>query len=207
MGNITSAIRSEAMSTASSSCPVPQSAAVRKVADILALTGIRINGDRPWDLRGRDDRFYQRALSYGTLGVGEAHMDGWWDAEALDEFRERVVAADLRSKVAVRTIQRLALKGRVLNGQSVSRSKKVALLHYDIGNDVYEAMLDRRMQYTCAYWKEAENLDQARENKLDLICRKFGVSPGMSVLEWSWAAVRRACPLHGGKVRLPGGQL
>ena len=50
-------------------------------------------------------------------------------------------------------------------------------------NDLYEAMLDRTMQYTCAYWKNASNLDEAQVNKLDLICRKIGASPGMSVLE------------------------
>jgi cyclopropane-fatty-acyl-phospholipid synthase len=183
MGNITAAIRTGAMNTASSSGPVPQSGAALKVADIMALADIRINGDRPWDLRVRDDRFYQRALSYGTLGVGEAYMDGWWDAPALDQFCEKVVAADLPSKVAARTILWLALKGRVLNRQSVSRSRKVAQVHYDIGNDVYEAMLDPRMQYTCAYWKDAENLDQAQVEKLDLICRKLAVSPGMSILE------------------------
>ncbi len=183
MGNITSAIRPEALSTAPPSWPVPQSAAARKVTEIMALAGIRVNGDRPWDLRVRDDRFYQRLLSYGTLGVGEAFMDGWWDAEALDQFCERVVAADLPSKVGRWTMLWLALKGRVLNLQSASRAKKVAQVHYDIGNDVYEAMLDRRMQYTCGYWKGAENLHQAQENKLDLICRKLGVSPGMSVLE------------------------
>ncbi len=55
--------------------------------------------------------------------------------------------------------------------------------HYDLGNDLYEAMLDSRMQYTCAYWPGAATLDQAQENKLHLICRKLGLRPGMKVLE------------------------
>src|SRR5260370_39911687 len=75
------------------------------------------------------------------------------------------------------------LKSRILNRQRKSRSGEVAQQHYDLGNDIYEAMLDRNMQYTCAYWKDATTLDQAQENKLDLICRKLKLAPGMKVLE------------------------
>ena len=60
---------------------------------------------------------------------------------------------------------------------------QVARQHYDIGNDLYRIMLDRNMQYTCAYWKDADNLEQAQENKLHLICRKLHLKPGMRVLE------------------------
>ena len=153
------------------------------MAGLLALAGIRVNGSDPWDLRVHDERFFQRAVAYGSLGVGESFMDGWWDTEALDVLLERVVRADIPSKVGRLPILWLAAKGRVFNRQSRARSKEVAEAHYDLGNDLYEAMLDSRMQYTCAYWKNASNLDEAQLDKLDLICRKLGVSPGMSVLE------------------------
>jgi cyclopropane-fatty-acyl-phospholipid synthase len=159
------------------------SAPVRKVASLLASAGIRVNGGDPWDLRVYDERFFQRALAYGSLGVGESYMDGWWDAEALDVLLERIEKADLPAKVSGWSIWWLAVKGRLFNRQRRSRSGEVAEAHYDLGNDLYEAMLDSRMQYTCAYWKRASDLDQAQLDKLDLICRKLGASAGMSVLE------------------------
>jgi cyclopropane-fatty-acyl-phospholipid synthase len=55
--------------------------------------------------------------------------------------------------------------------------------HYDLGNNLYEAMLDKRMQYSCAYWRDADNLEDAQQHKLDLIARKLQLEPGMKVLD------------------------
>jgi cyclopropane-fatty-acyl-phospholipid synthase len=65
----------------------------------------------------------------------------------------------------------------------ILRPFEVGQKHYDIGNDLYAAMLDDRLMYTCAYWRDAADLGQAQEAKLELICRKLGLSPGMRVLE------------------------
>jgi cyclopropane-fatty-acyl-phospholipid synthase len=165
---------------------IPQrtsSLAARKVAGVFALAGIQIGGHRPWDLQVHDERFYHRLLLGGSLAAGESYMDGWWDAEALDELCTRVHGANLPSMVAGWQVRWLALVGRILNRQRMSRAAEVAHVHYDRGNDIYQAMLDRRMQYTCAYWKDATTLDQAQENKLRLICRKLQLQPGMNVLE------------------------
>jgi cyclopropane-fatty-acyl-phospholipid synthase len=62
-------------------------------------------------------------------------------------------------------------------------AKEVAEQHYDLGNDLYRAMLDKRMNYTCAYWKDADNLDDAQEAKLDLVCQKIGAHEKMKILE------------------------
>jgi cyclopropane-fatty-acyl-phospholipid synthase len=174
---------SHASTTIASQAREYVSAPAREAASLLASAGVRVNGSDPWDLQVHDERFFERALAYGSLGVGESYMDGWWDADALDVLLERVERSDLPFKVPGLSIRWLALKGRLFNRQSRSRSKEVAEAHYDLGNDVYEAMLDSRMQYTCAYWKNASDLDEAQLNKLDLICRKLGLSPGMSVLE------------------------
>jgi cyclopropane-fatty-acyl-phospholipid synthase len=153
--------------------PRGSTAAAKKVAEIFALAGIEIGGRSPWDLQVYDERFYQRLLSDGSLASGESYMDGWWDAAALDELCTRVHGANLAAKVGEWKTIWLALKGRIFNRQTKSRSAEVAQEHYDLGNDIYEAMLDRRMQYTCGYWKDATTLDQAQENKLGLICRKI----------------------------------
>jgi cyclopropane-fatty-acyl-phospholipid synthase len=158
-------------------------AAAKRVAEIFALAGIEIGGRRPWDLQVYDERFYQRLLSDGSLASGESYMDGWWDSEALDELCARVHGANLAAKVGEWKTIWLALKGRIFNRQTKSRAVEVAQEHYDLGNDLYKAMLDRRMQYTCGYWKDATTLDQAQENKLDLICRKIQLKPAMTVLE------------------------
>ena len=159
------------------------SAAARKVTELLALAGISVNGPQAWDIQVRDDRFFGRALAEGSIGLGESYMDGWWDALALDEFFSRVRRADLASRVHDLWTALLVLKTRVLNRQNMARAKQVAQEHYDLGNRLYQAMLDRRMQYTCAYWRDAQTLDQAQENKLHLVCRKLKVAPGMRVLE------------------------
>lgn len=158
-------------------------AAARKVAEILGLAGIEIGGRRPFDLQVYDERVYQRLLSGGSLAAGESYMDGWWDAESVDGFCAKVHAANLAYKVGEWKTILLALKGRIFNRQTKSRAAEVAREHYDLGNEVYEAMLGRRMQYTCAYWNGASTLDQAQENKLHLICRKLQLQPGMTVLE------------------------
>lgn len=154
-----------------------------KVREILALAGVALNGAEPWDLRVHDERFYQRVLSYGSMGLGESYMDGWWDVPQLDEFFSKVQKADLHGKVRDPSVFWLAAKGRFFNRQTRLASTKVAREHYDLGNDLYRAMLDKNMQYTCAYWKGAKDLDQAQENKLRLICRKLYLRPGMKVLE------------------------
>ena len=153
------------------------------MAGILALADIEINGERPWDIQVHDERFYRRVLSQGSLGAGESYMDGWWDVEALDEFFTRIQRIDPYDKVGIWSTLWLALKGRLFNRQAKSRAGKVARAHYDLGNDLYEAMLDRTMQYTCAYWRGAKTLEEAQQNKLRLICRKLQLGPGMKVLE------------------------
>jgi cyclopropane-fatty-acyl-phospholipid synthase len=160
-----------------------ESASAQKVTELLAFAGIAVNGSEPWDIQIHDERFFNRALGEGSIGVGESYMDGWWDVEALDEFFHRFRRADLASKVHDLKTALLVLKTRALNLQTMQRAKQVAHAHYDLGNRLYEAMLDRRMQYTCAYWKDAVTLDQAQENKLHLICRKLQLKPGMTVLE------------------------
>jgi cyclopropane-fatty-acyl-phospholipid synthase len=155
----------------------------RKVENLLAGTGVVINGPNPWDLQVHNQHFYRRAIAHGSVGLGESYMQGWWDAEDLDGLIYRVLMANLEEK-AVNLDNLLAfLQARFFNLQKPSRAFEVGRRHYDMGNDLYKRMLGKRLVYSCGYWKDADNLDDAQEAKLELVFRKLGLKPGMRVLD------------------------
>ena len=172
----------------------------RRYARLLASADIEINGKRPWDMRVRDERMFLRCLRDGTLGFGDAYVDGWWDASALDEFFARLIAAriDERAPNVRRAIA--AVRATLANLQTRYLARKVAETHYDLGNDLYRAMLGETMVYTCAYWAEATTLDAAQIAKLDLVCRKLRLEPGMRVLDigCGWGSFARHAAMHYG---------
>jgi cyclopropane-fatty-acyl-phospholipid synthase len=154
------------------------------IRELLNLADIKIDGSNPWDLQVHDARLYERILRDSSLGLGEAYMDGWWDCESIDEFICRVLKAHLDEKV--KNNLRLAfqvLRASLFNRQSSRKAFEVGKKHYELGNDLYMTMLDKRLNYTCGYWRNARNLDDAQEAKLDLVCRKIGLQPGMRILE------------------------
>ena len=105
----------------SSNRPTPTSPEAKKLVEILAIADIRVNGNRVWDMQVHDERFFERVLAEGSIGLGESYMDGWWDAEALDEFFTRVHRLDLHKQVMTPGVLWLALKGRICNLQTRSR--------------------------------------------------------------------------------------
>jgi cyclopropane-fatty-acyl-phospholipid synthase len=154
------------------------------IQDIFDLADVRINGNRPWDIQVRNLSFYERVLSGGSLALGETYMDGWWDCEALDQFFYKIMDARLDKKVKKsKQVLWAILKAKIMNAQSRSKAYEIGKRHYDIGNDIFSIMLDKGMNYSCGYWNKAETLDKAQEAKLDLICRKTGLKPGMKVLD------------------------
>jgi cyclopropane-fatty-acyl-phospholipid synthase len=154
------------------------------IRELLTHAGIQVNGNKAWDIQVHNPAFFARILRDTTLGLGESYMEGWWDCEAIDQFIERALLARLDEKVRndSRFIFQI-IRAKLLNRQSSSRAFEVGIKHYDLGNDLYQRMLDKRMLYTCGYWKTAHNLDEAQEAKLDLVCRKIGVWKGMTILE------------------------
>ena len=151
--------------------------------EALVRAGITVGGDAPGDVRINDPRVYQRVLRDGILGVGESYTDGWWDCDAIDQMIDKVVRAGVEDMLSGSWVLGLHLvRARLFNRQA-ARAFEVGERHYDVGNDLYEAMLGRRMVYTCAYWKNADTLDAAQEAKLDLVCRKIGLRPGARVLD------------------------
>jgi len=154
-----------------------------RIEELLNAAGVRIDGPAPSDIRVHDDRFYPRCIAHGSLGLGEAYMDGWWDADDLDGFLFKLLDARLDEKVGTLDDTWLFVKSSVLNLQRGQRAYEVGERHYDLGNDLFEAMLGKRLVYSCGYWKDARNLDEAQEAKLDLIFAKLGLEPGMRVLD------------------------
>lgn len=158
------------------------------IKSLLDGAGITINGSSAYDPRIHNENFYNRVLREGSLGLGESYMNSWWDCESLDQFFHRILVADLDKRVRgdwnmlFRLVFRLAWN-YILNPGKKSRAFEIGKRHYDIGNDLYRAMLDKRLTYTCGYWKDAENLDDAQEAKLDLVCKKIGLKCGQKVLD------------------------
>ena len=151
---------------------------------LLQEIGITINGSEAWDIKVHHRDFFNRVLKEGSLGLGESYMAGWWDCENLDQFIYRIIKAHFASRL--KSNKRILLKGllyRLINMQNRARSLIVGRQHYDLGVSLFQAMLDRSLNYSCGYWLNASDLDQAQQNKMALVCRKLMLKPGMRLLD------------------------
>ena len=170
----------------------------QKIEQLLNIAGITINGDEPWDIQVHNPKVYSRILRQGSLGLGESYMDGWWSCERIDAFVQRLYEANLRSQVNNWIDLAAMLSAMLVNLQAGTRAFTVGKSHYDLDNELYRAMLGPRMIYSCGYWKNARNLDDAQEAKLDLVCRKLYLEPGMRVLDigCGWGGAARFAAEH-----------
>lgn len=156
----------------------------RTIKTLLKAADIKLNGTQPWDIQVNDERLYKRILRHRELGFAEAYMDGWWDCKQIDELVARLLGTDFRSSLKISPeLVWYGLISLATNRQNIVRAKANASHHYNIGNDLYSRMLDKRMIYSCGYWKEAGNLDDAQTAKLDLICRKLHLKKDMKLLD------------------------
>ncbi len=149
----------------------------------------RDGGLRGVSLRVRDEGFWWRLATSGSVGAGEAYMDGQWDCDDLVALvrillrnRARLDALD-RGAARVRG---LLLKGlHALRRNTRSGAQRNIAAHYDLGNDFFRLFLDRDyLMYSCAmYAAPDEPLEQAQRRRLDAVCRKLELRPGERVLE------------------------
>lgn len=159
-------------------------------------TSIKIieKGDNPtnnYDIIVNNKDFYDKVLATGELGFGESYMDGDWDSADLEETIYRLILKEpeLRQSIINNSISAILLKINImfkslLPNNTLSSSKENISSHYDIGNDLYIKMLDKNMQYTCAYFNKPNmTLDEAQEAKLDLIAKKLNFKKDMKVLD------------------------
>jgi cyclopropane-fatty-acyl-phospholipid synthase len=148
----------------------------------------------------RSPRFWP-ALLHGSRGLAESYADGAWESPDL--------AAVIR--VAARNVDRLdAVRRRIApvrgpwqraNGfvarNTPARSRRHVAAHYDLGNELYELMLDPTLSYSCTVFERPDaTLEEAALAKLDLVCDKLDLGPRDHVLEigtgWGGFAVHAA---------------
>jgi cyclopropane-fatty-acyl-phospholipid synthase len=160
---------------------------------MLEEAGVRVNGSLLFDIQVHNPDFYKRVLSGGSMALGECYMDGWWDCAALDQFFDRILRArlDRTTRLPTGTTLRLVPPAILSHLKARFRAFEIGQRHYDTGNDLFERMLDRRLNYSCAYWRPGDDLDAAQERKLALTCRKLKLKPGMRLLDigCGWGAM------------------
>jgi cyclopropane-fatty-acyl-phospholipid synthase len=139
----------------------------------------------------------------GDLGAGLRQV--WQQARARGLARGGV-RVGLGDKLrAVRTLLRLGVLGpkppapdvqaRIVGDlHSRERDRAAISYHYDLSNEFYALILDERMAYSCGYWTSdapGYGLAEAQTDKLDLVCRKLGLEPGMRLLDvgCGWGAL------------------
>src|SRR5665648_215547 len=163
------------------------SVAKQVITTLARKAGINIDED----IEIHDERFYDRILEGGSLALGESYMEGWWDPVtlSLDQLSEMVSKAKLGDQLreiswSLKLKMGLAWAYRKLFPvYSIDQAKVVALQHYDLGNELYEEMLEI-MVYSCAYFRSRQDtLRQAQINKMELINRKLYLKPGNLVLD------------------------
>ncbi len=164
--------------------------------DLAKQCDVRFNGTHPWDIQVHHRDVYSQILTKGSLGFGESYMDGLWDCERLDELFYRIMRVNIEERLV--GIGKFALifqslRHRLFNLQTAKRAYQVGEQHYDIGNDVFESMLDSTMSYSCGFWQKANTLEQAQIDKLDMICKKLKLKPGEMLLEigCGWGGLAR----------------
>ncbi|MGH8249356.1 MAG: cyclopropane fatty acyl phospholipid synthase [Steroidobacteraceae bacterium] len=173
--------------------------------NLLDGTGVALDGGRPWDIRVNRRRLYRRALR-GSLGIGEAYIDGDWDCDALDELFRRVLSSNKLNSPLIRAARGFkVLQSRLVNLQTRGRSRAVAEEHYDIDHRMYALFLGPWNQYTCCFFDGTGDLEQAEVIKLEMLCDKLELKRGDRLLDigcgWGgfakYAASTRGCEVTG----------
>ncbi|MFK2905130.1 class I SAM-dependent methyltransferase [Dyella ginsengisoli] len=165
--------------------------------------GTPIAGEEPLrvHLRVLDPRFYRLVAANGSVGAGEAYIEGMWRCDDLVALirimvRNRDLLDGMESGLA--RLGGLAMKAwHALNRNTRSGSRRNIAAHYDLGNKLFGLFLSKDLMYSSAiYADESESLETASTRKLDRICQKLNLSPADHVLEigtgWGGFAIHAA---------------
>src|SRR5215470_9663839 len=117
--------------------------AERQIRTLLEKAELEVNGSHPWDPQIHNPALFSRVWAQGSIGLGEAYMDGWWDCERLDEFFGRALGAGLSERIPMAlNLLWLLLKSRIENRQRKGLARAAAETHYNLGVDIFEATFD-----------------------------------------------------------------
>eukprot|EP01126_Amoeba_proteus_P017677 TRINITY_DN1862_c0_g2_i2.p1 TRINITY_DN1862_c0_g2~~TRINITY_DN1862_c0_g2_i2.p1 ORF type:complete len:419 (+),score=45.39 TRINITY_DN1862_c0_g2_i2:159-1415(+) len=124
---------------------------------------------------------WHQMIKSGSMGLGEGYMFRWYTTERLEELLTALVSSPLWQVAR----PRWRIEELLFNLQSFKLSWRVAYNHYDIGNDLYSAMLGKTLCYTCGWWENTHegDLDTAQNQKMEMLCKKMELRPGMRVLD------------------------
>lgn len=170
------------------------------VTNWLAHADIEINGSAGCDMQVHNEAVFDAVMRDGSLGLGESYMAGDWDCPRLDQFFDRVIRAGLDRQIPTARAVAAKLLAHLRNPQSEHRAWDIGRTHYDLGNALFVEMLGPSMAYSCGYWRDAQDLDQAQTAKLERICLKLGLQPGMRLLDigCGWGSLMRHAARHHG---------
>ncbi len=157
------------------------------------------------EIEVRRDRFFQRALFGGDVGVGDAFVDGDWDTPDLVS----VVRLAVRNRERLANIEGpLAFGGWAMNRlqhwrnrNTLNGSRRNISAHYDLSNEFFSCFLGRGMVYSSGIFEhEHRSLEDAQVEKIDRICRKLNLSCGDHLLEigTGWGAFALHAAQHYG---------
>ncbi|MEO6929727.1 MAG: cyclopropane-fatty-acyl-phospholipid synthase family protein, partial [Casimicrobiaceae bacterium] len=135
-----------------------------------------------------DPRFYSELAFGGSIGAGEAYMQGYWSTDDLTALvrillRNRDVLDGMEGGLA-RVTKPMQKALHWLNRNTRDGSRRNISAHYDLGNEFFELFLDRTMMYSSAVFERPQiTLDEAQRSRLDSICRKLDLQPDDHLLE------------------------
>ena len=134
----------------------------------------------------KQDTYKQLALA-GSNGSAEAYIEGHWCCDNPSNLvrillRNRDLLDSMETGLA-RAAQFLYQAWHQFNRNSKSGSKKNIAAHYDLGNDFFALILDKRMMYSSALYEKNDNLDDASNRKLQRICDELKISEQDTVIE------------------------
>ncbi len=163
----------------------------------------KITPEGPFDvtIRVQNSRFYSDVVLAGTLGSGEAYINGHWQCDNLtDLVRLMVFNRDLMNDVDSgwsRVSAPLFKFVHWLNRNDKSGAQRNIAAHYDLGNEFFALFLDETMAYSCGIFpNQHASLLQASTAKFDAVCSKLDLKPGQRLLEigtgWGGLAIHAA---------------
>ena len=137
-------------------------------------------------VRVHRERFFERVLDQGNLGLGEAYMDGDWEVEegSLEGLLETFLRARLDGRLAGDRRVVLMVLGLQLTNRFRPRQWSHVQRHYDLGDDLFELFLDDALTYSCGYQiSPDDSLEALQRQKFDRICHKLELKPGDRLLD------------------------